>query len=271
MKKLLPLIFLPALASMIGLLQASAAAPKMSASGIAFPDEQGYGAGVDDFGRPYIVIEGDTMHATYLPGVLPEKTRRLDNSDYIRVAEELGVEPAAIKAVVSIEAGTTQRGFYAEGKPVINFDLSVFRQMAARRGVNLGKYSRSHALVFNRPNTARYGSYQKAQQARLDMAMEIDSIAAINGTFWGMFQIGGFNWKRCGADSPADFVRRMSLSEQEQLEMFAEFIRNSGLLEALRSKNWSSFAKGYNGPSYASRGYHTRLANAYAKFKKDFT
>ena len=258
------------LAAMLSVLALSAGAPKITKSGFAFPEEEGSGAGVDRFGRPYIIIEGDTMHAAYLPGIVPEKSRPLEDDDYRRVADELGVEPAAIKAVVSIEAGTTHRGFYAEGKPVINFDLSVFRQMAARRNVNLGKYSRSHAVVFNRPNTARYGSYQKAQQARLDAAMTIDSISAIHGTFWGMFQIGGFNWKRCGASSVQDFVRRMSTSEQEQLTMFAEFIRNSGLLDALRSKNWSTFARGYNGPAYATRGYHTKLANAYARFKKDF-
>ncbi|MDE6311756.1 MAG: N-acetylmuramidase family protein [Muribaculaceae bacterium] len=268
MKRLhLPLFLVAAMLTAMAL---SAAAPKMSNSGFAFPEEDASGAGVDRFGRPYIIIEGDTMHAAYLPGIVPESSRPLDDDDYRRVAEELGVEPAAIKAVVSIEAGATQRGFYAQGKPVINFDLGVFRQMAARRNVNLGKYGRSHAVVFNRPNTARYGSYQKAQQARLDAAMSIDSVSAIHGTFWGMFQIGGFNWKRCGASSAQDFVRRMAASEQEQLSLFAEFIRNSGLLEALRNKNWSAFARGYNGPAYASRGYHTKLANAYARFKKDF-
>lgn len=264
------LLTLLLLSGVSALLSCHAQAPKITVSGIAFEDEPDNGAGVDDFGRPFIIIQGDTVHAAYLPGVFPAKSRRLDNSDYVRVAEELGVEPAAIKAVVSIEAGATHRGFYETGKPVINFDLSVFRQMASRRGINLGKYSGSHKVVFNRPNIARYGSYQHAQQARLDAAMTIDSIAAIHGTFWGMFQIGGFNWKRCGASSPADFIRRMSLSEQEQLELFAEFIRNSGLLDALRQKNWAKFAKGYNGPSYAARGYHTRLANAYNKFKKEF-
>ncbi len=268
MPKLLAPLFV--LVSIFMDLALAASNPKMNSSRFAFPEEEGSGAGVDSFGRPYIIIEGDTIHAAYLPGIVPEKSRPLDDDDYRRVAEELGVEPAAIKAVVSIEAGTTQRGFYAEGKPVINFDLSVFRTMAARRNVNLGKYSRSHAVVFNRPNKAKYGSYQKAQQARLDAAMTIDSISAIHGTFWGMFQIGGFNWKRCGASSVQDFVERMSSSEQEQLALFASFIRNSGLLEALRNKNWSAFARGYNGPAYASRGYHTKLANAYARFKKDF-
>ncbi len=193
---------------------------------------------------------------------------RLNEKDYEEVSEELGVDIASIKAVVEIEAGASHQGFWNDGKPLINFDLSMFRKMAGRNGINLKKYGKSHAVVFARPNRARYGSQQAAQQARLDAAMTIDSLTAIQGTFWGMFQIGGFNWKKCGARSATDFVRRMSVSEREQLELFAEFIRNTGLLPALKRRDWRAFARGYNGSSYASRGYHKRLANSYAKHSK---
>ena len=82
-----------------------------------------------------------------------------------------------------------------------------------------------------------------------------------------MFQIGGFNWKKCGAESVEDFVSRMSRSERDQLELFAAFIRNNnGMLEAIRNKNWLRFALIYNGPKAKSRGYHTRLAKAYKRF-----
>lgn len=192
---------------------------------------------------------------------------RLTEEDFREVAEELGVEVAAIKAVVEIEAGAKHEGFWANGKPIINFDLSMFRKFAARNKINLSRYQRSHAVVFARPNRARYGSYQAAQQARLDAARTIDDKTAIEGTFWGMFQLGGFNWKVCGTSSPDEFVRLMSRSERDQLELFAEFIRETGMLPLLKAKNWSAFARRFNGPSYARRGYHTRLARAYAKHK----
>lgn len=212
-----------------------------------------------------VSAEGDTVILAVAPD---ERHGRLTDEDFREVAEELGVEVAAIKAVTEIEAGKTHQGFWAEGKPVINFDLTMFRRMARRNGVALGKYSRSHAVVFARPNTARYGSQQAAQQARLDAARSIHNTSAIQGTFWGMFQIGGFNWKKCGAKSIDEFVELMCRSERDQLEMFATFIRNAGLLDALRKRNWSAFARGYNGPGYASRRYHTRMASAYAKYKK---
>lgn len=188
----------------------------------------------------------------------------LTEEDYREVAEELGVETAAIKAIVEIEAGHTHQGFSAPGVPIVNFDLTMFRRFAGKNGINLSKYYKSHPQVFNR---GQRGS-QEAVNRRLKAARNIDNKTAIEGTFWGMFQIGGFNWKKCGAESIEDFVERMSRSERDQLELFANFIRNSGLLPSLQKKNWSTFARGYNGPSYARRGYHTRMASSYARHKK---
>ncbi len=203
-----------------------------------------------------------------IPTDIEQQSTRLTEKDYREVAQELGVDVAAIKAVVTVEAGHAHEGFCAPGLPIINFDLSVFKQFARKRGVNLSKYSRSHSVVFARPNTRKYGSYQKAQYARLNAAKQISHNAAIEGTMWGMFQIGGFNWKICETSSLDEFVKLMSTSEREQLNLFAKLIKNTGMLPALRAKNWSKFASKYNGPSYARRGYHTKLARAYAKFSR---
>lgn len=192
----------------------------------------------------------------------------LNDDDIREIADELNVEPAVIKAVVAVETGATHRGLYAEGKPIINFDLAVFRRNAARRKINLNKYTRTHPVVFARPDIRRYGSQQAAQRARFDQAASIDSTAAIESTFWGMFQIGGFNWKLCGASSHSEFVELMSRSEHDQLQLFANFVTNTGLLKYLKAKNWSGFARHYNGKGYAAKGYHTKLAAAYKKAKK---
>jgi len=223
----------------------------------------------DSLDREIMIFNGDTIHTSFLPA--PSEIPHygpLNEADYREIAEELGVEPAAIHAVVEIETGKTSHGFYANNYPIINFDLAVFRRAAARRGINLSKYAKSHPTVFSSPNIRKYGSQQRAQQARLDAAMTIDSIAAIESTFWGMFQIGGFNWKLCGAESQADFVRLMKRSEFDQLRLFANYMRNTGLVKHLKNKNWAAFAKIYNGPSYASRGYHTRMAAAYRRFSE---
>ena len=213
--------------------------------------------------QEFFVMGVDTVRLRFMDASNPP-SGPLTEKDYEEVAAQLGVEVAAMKAVVEIEAGKAHQGFWTEGKPLINFDLSVYRPRAAKRGVNPAK----HPEILQRPNIAKYGSQQAGQQARLDQAMSLDSISAIEGTFWGMFQIGGFNWKLCGTSSQQEFFQLMSRSERDQLELFAEFITRAGLLPALKAKNWSAFARGYNGPSYASRRYHTRLAQAYNKYKK---
>lgn len=193
---------------------------------------------------------------------------RLSEEDYSKAAERLGVETAVIKAVVEIEAGRNHNGFHAPGMPLVNFDLAMFKRAAARRGIKLSKYHKSHREVFARPDIRRYGSSQTAQHARLSGAMSIDSTAAIDGTFWGMFQIGGFNWKKCGASSREDFVMRMSRSEHDQLDLFVNFVINGGMDRFLRKKDWAGFARRYNGASYKKRRYDTRMANAYRRLRK---
>lgn len=226
------------------------------------PDSVRY---IDD-SRDMFVVGQDTVRLRFT-----DKTEQhrgpLTERDFEEFAAELGVEVPAIKAVVEIEAGRSHKGFWSEGKPLLNFDLVVFKQMAARHKVGLSKHAATHPEVFARPNLKRYGSQQAAVQARFDGAAKIDSVSAIEGTFWGMFQIGGFNWRQCGTNSPQEFYRLMSRSERDQLELFGEFITRTGLLPALKAKNWAAFARGYNGASYASRGYHTRLSAAYHRYK----
>ena len=194
-----------------------------------------------------------------------DRYTRLTEEDYREVAEELGVEVAAIKAVVDIEAGRAHQGFWAPGKPIINFDLSMYRQAAKRYGVNLAKAQKISPVIFGRPNIRKYGSQQAGQQARLDAARAINDGAAVEGTFWGMFQIGGFNWRKLGFATPAEMAEAMSRSEREQLEIFARFICEFNMLKDLQNKNWLGFALKYNGPRARSRGYHTRMAAAYAR------
>lgn len=219
--------------------------------------------GTDSLGRSFIVIEGDTLHTSFIPDPFEHKGP-LTDADFEEIAKELDVEVAAIKAIVEIETGKTHKGFHAEGKPIINYDRGFFRQLATRRGVNLAPHASS--VAFKPLDIKKYGGQQAAQQARLDAAMAIDSIAAIDCTFWGMFQIGGFNWKLCGAPSREAFVEKMSKSEYDQLRLFADYMTNTGLIKYLRAKNWAAFARIYNGPSYAARGYHTRMAAAYRKY-----
>lgn len=223
---------------------------------------------------PFLTTRAENRHVKILSDsvetdspLLTDTIIRLTDEDYREVAERLGVEVAAMKAVVDIEAGVSHQGFFAPGKPVINFDVTMFRRFAGKRGINLAKYRSTHAEVFSAVNPRRHGSTQAAQHVRLRKARSIDERTAFEGTFWGMFQIGGFNWEKCGAENISDFVNKMSRSERDQLDLFANFLQYTGLDKHLKNKNWAAFSRGYNGPGYAKRRYHTRMAAAYAKHK----
>lgn len=183
----------------------------------------------------------------------------LTEKDFRIVAEELGVEIAAIKAVVSIEAGNSMKGFWAPGIPVINFDQAMYVKVRSR--------APSKAGAKGEKVPEGLSGYALREWTQLINARKTNAQGANMGTFWGMFQIGGFNYKQCGCSSVDEFVRLMSYSELEQLELFAAFITNGGMLADLKNKNWAAFARKYNGAGYKKRRYDTKMAAAYKKFK----
>lgn len=188
--------------------------------------------------------------------------------DYDQAAERLGVDIATIKAVVEVETGTKRKGFSQLGVPLINFDRTVFlHNLQKKRIPSAGFTQHTHS---HKNSPAQRMSANDYQWALLNAAREIDPVIANESTFWGMFQIGGFNWKKCGAKSLDDFVYKMCYSEQTQLQLFVEFIFNNEKMHtALQKKDWNRFALIYNGPSYRRRGYHTKLARAYRRFAEE--
>ncbi len=143
----------------------------------------------------------------------------LSEEDFKIVAEELGVEIAAIKAVVTIEAGVQMKGFWAPGVPVINFDPKMYSRFRSPAD------SREKAVGEQVPEGLT--GYALKEWTQLINARKVDARGANMGTFWGMFQIGGFNYKKCGCESVDEFVKLMAYSELEQLELFGAFITNS--------------------------------------------
>lgn len=188
------------------------------------------------------------------------KYTRLTEEDYLQAAKELGVEVAVIKAVVKIEAGAKLQGFWAPGVPVANYSQSLYNRYSAKtKGRKLTDAKVPDGLT----------GYALKEWTSLTNARKKNADAADMGTYWGMFQICGSHYKLCGCESVKEMVDKMCESEHSQLELFATFIKNTGMLESLRKKDWTTFARKYNGPSYAKRGYHTRMAKEYAKYKAE--
>lgn len=246
-----------------------AAAVGIGATGMSNPDTPEPSSGGDDhtLKKEETVTESvEPTDSIMADGVVQNEPEEAENdryltlteSDFKQVAEELGVEVAAIKAVVVIEAGHKMEGFWAPGIPVINFDPTMYsrykntaRDRSGDKGATVPSGLKGYALK---------------EWTQLTNARKTNKQGADMGTFWGMFQIGGFNYKLCGCESVEEMVERMSTSELEQLELFATFLVKTGMVSDLRNKNWAGFARKYNGASYARRGYHTKMANAYKRF-----
>lgn len=185
--------------------------------------------------------------------------RPLSDGDVITIAGYLGCHVAAVQAVLKIESAG--HGFASDKRPIILNEPHVFyRELPSSK-----RAQAVHAgLAYSKWGTRPYPKTQASRYAWLEKAMAIDEVAALKSCSWGLGQIMGFNYRACGFASVQTFVRAMTLSEGAQLYAMARFIVSNHLQGHLRTRNWSRFARGYNGSGYAKNGYHTKLARAYA-------
>ncbi|WP_349367979.1 N-acetylmuramidase domain-containing protein [Salinarimonas sp.] len=169
----------------------------------------------------------------------------------------LSLEPAALWAVMRVEAKAC--GFLADRRPVILFERHVFHR---RTG---GVFASSHPEVSN-PKPGGYGRPGAHQHDRLAAAQALDRVAALESASWGLGQVMGFNAGVAGYPDVVAFVAAMRAGEDAQLGAMAAFIAANGLDRALRRRDWTGFARGYNGPGFARNAYDVKLATAFADY-----
>lgn len=186
--------------------------------------------------------------------------------DFQECAEALGVEVAALKAVVEVEC-SSKGGFLVDGRPRILFEGHIFWRMLALRGIDPEPLAVEHPdIIYPRWERSHYRG-GVGEWERFGCASAICHGAAIESASWGLFQIMGFHWKTCGCSSAEDFAERMGRSEGEQMKLAMRFLQKTGIAEWLKTKDWSTFALRYNGSGYKANHYDTRLQRAYEKFK----
>lgn len=224
-----------------------------------------YGAATERAVRRFQVSHGLVADGIAGPKTLDalagkDTTRRLSQADIKRVAARLGVESAAVMAVNEVESRGS--GFLDDGRPVILFERHVMR----RNLLGIGRDADLLAGYLPSIINSDTGGYQggAAEHDRLYLARQIDEGSAICAASWGLFQIMGQHYATPGFDSPQDMEAAANESEGAQLEMFAAFIEaDPRLHRALRDHDWETFARIYNGPSYAKHDYNGRMAAAF--------
>ncbi len=189
-----------------------------------------------------------------IPLVLPAPPK-LAMADYQAVANAIGCEVAAVRAVVSVEAAGS--GFYSDSRPKILFEAQWFGDLTNDDYDD--DYPSISSPVWNR--NLYIGGV--GEWDRLYLACTLDRIAAMKSASWGLGQVMGFNYKAAGYGDVETFVRDMHLSEGKQLMAMFNFIKSNGLDRALIRRDWATFALGYNGESYRVNAYDQKLQDSY--------
>jgi hypothetical protein len=166
---------------------------------------------------------------------------------------ELHVGLAELWSVIRVE--TRGWGFLADRRPQILYERHVFNRLTH------GKF-RSAAPGISNPRAGGYLGGAK-EYARLAEALALDRKAALSSTSWGIGQVMGFHAEELGFDDVEQMVTEMTISEDRQLDAMARFLAGENLHLALGKRDWTRFARGYNGPQFAKNQYDEKLRHAY--------
>lgn len=180
----------------------------------------------------------------------------LTAANYAAAATTLSCEAAAIRAVAETEA--RDEAWDSLGRPIILFERHKFR-----RWTN-GRFDRTHSDI-SHPDWGGYGR-SSAQYGRLRRAAMLDESAALKSASWGLFQILGENHVAAGHGTVDAFVTAMMNSQADHLATFVAFVAaDANLSRAIRDKDWTTFARRYNGPEYARNDYDGKMRRAYER------
>ena len=198
------------------------------------------------------------------PSATPDK-KLISLDDIKETAKLFDIEPAVVDADMIVESGGY--GFDAHNRPKILFEGHLFYKNISTNKVLLDQ------VLKNQKNNICYktwgergNAYNIDQYTRLEEAISYDKHSALLSASWGLGQIMGSNFKACAYKTVEDFVSDMYFSEKKQLIAMFNFIKASPkMFNALKTKDWATFASSYNGSGYKANKYDTKLADAYAK------
>ena len=183
------------------------------------------------------------------------RSRPLSSDGIAAAADGLSVGAQEVWTVIAVE--TAGCGFLADRRPEILYERHIFHKLTR------GRFSDPN---LSDPTPGGYGAGGAHQYDRLEAAMALDRIAALKSASWGLGQVLGSNFKSAGFGNVDDMVQAMSDSEDAQLSAVSAFIAARRLDRALKAHDWTSFARGYNGPAFATNHYDVRLRGEFQKF-----
>ncbi|RWF69587.1 MAG: N-acetylmuramidase family protein [Mesorhizobium sp.] len=180
--------------------------------------------------------------------------------DIPRIGATIGVGEDEIHAFMDVEAAGS--GFDRAGRPKLLFEPHVFYR-------NLTGAKRSAAVKAGLAY-AKWGAkpYPRDSYPRLVAAIAIDETAALKSASWGLTQILGENHKAAGFQTVQAMVQAFMANEAAHLEATVRLLVAWKVDDDLRAHRWAVVAETWNGPGYKKNRYDSKLAAAFAKWKK---
>jgi len=171
------------------------------------------------------------------------------------MAEKLGCDIPTIKAVFEVEAAG--KFYNTNGSQVRRFEPHHFPKQHWGRLGFAPKKGQAPWRASLKVSTSR-------RRQMYDIAQTINPELAARAASWGAPQIMGFNHELAGYSSALQMVDAFEQGADEQIRAFVAFVISNNLDTHLRSQDWYSFARGYNGTGQATK-YAGLIESAYRR------
>jgi hypothetical protein len=172
------------------------------------------------------------------------EARPLPVNAFPRAARQIGCDTAALRAVWQVESGG--RYYLKDGSVIRRFEPHKMpgSKLTWRDSLKIGSARR---------------------EAMFQQAYRNSPEAACRATSWAAHQVMGFNHEDAGYRSARVMVQAFADSEEAQLRSFVNLVENWRLASALRTHDWLTFARRYNGTGQP-HVYARKMENAYRRF-----
>lgn len=194
------------------------------------------------------------------------KGRPMLDADLAAALSQMGLDPVGdlpvLWSVLTVESRGF--GFLSDRRPKVLFERHIFFRETG------GRYAGEAPDLCAKGGGGYIGG--GAEYDRIARALTLcrrDGLGdepALRSASWGLGQVMGFNAIGAGFANAADMVAKMCQSEAAQLSGMAGFIRSEGLHARLRARDWTGFARRYNGADFWKNQYDVKLRGAFEKF-----
>lgn len=189
-----------------------------------------------------------------------------------QLAQADNIQTATVLAILAIESGGA--GF-VNGRLKIRFENHIFRKSLLDAG-RLADYDANFAGGLRWDDNHQYrengqlfrthSGKQDSEWGAFGVAQRLDAELGARSISMGASQVMGFNYRSNGFTSAVEMLAAYSRSESEHVRGLFNFLKNRGLVDAMRRNDFEAVALGYNGSGQVER-YGRLMRGAYEAVK----